>query len=83
MTKDELRVYLAKIMKLETERYEISLAVSQLKKERNLNRPAKNEGKRDGQKGFGRIYGNRPLLQDWQGQWRDLPADYLWSICHG
>lgn len=38
MTKDELRVYLAKIMKLETERYEISLAVSQLKKERNLYR---------------------------------------------
>lgn len=36
MTKDELRVYLTKIMKLETERYEISLAVSQLEKEKEL-----------------------------------------------
>lgn len=38
MTKDELRVYLAEIMKLETERYEISLAVSQLEKEKNVYR---------------------------------------------
>ncbi len=38
MTKDELRVYLAEIMKLETERYEISLAVSQLEKEKNTYR---------------------------------------------